>query len=106
MCAERCAIAPIIASVSRPEMPVLRAIAVATDINPPASPCGMCRQFINEFASSKDLPIYMYGKDGLDGKVVRMTIGELLPMSFGPNDMERNPGKGDTVGLGRMMEGQ
>jgi cytidine deaminase len=26
-----------------------RAIAVATDIAPPASPCGMCRQFIREF---------------------------------------------------------
>lgn len=76
-------------------MPTLRAIAVATDISPPASPCGMCRQFINEFATTKDLPIYMYGKDGIDqggdGKgVVMMTIGELLPMSFGPNDMDRN----------------
>ena len=27
----------------------IRAIAVATDISPPASPCGMCRQFIREF---------------------------------------------------------
>ncbi|OCT48836.1 Cytidine deaminase [Cladophialophora carrionii] len=92
ICAERCAIAPIIASVSRPEMPILRALAVATDISPPASPCGMCRQFINEFASSRQLPIYMYGKEGLQGKPVKMTIGELLPMSFGPNDMEKNPG--------------
>ncbi|EXJ56687.1 cytidine deaminase [Cladophialophora yegresii CBS 114405] len=92
ICAERCAIAPIIASVARPEMPVLRALAVATDISPPASPCGMCRQFINEFASSRELPIYMYGKEGLEGKPVKMTIGELLPMSFGPNDMEKNPG--------------
>jgi len=90
ICAERCAIAPIVASIKRPDMPVIRAIAVATDISPPASPCGMCRQFINEFATSKDLPIYMYGKDGLDGDVVKMTIGELLPMSFGPNDMDRN----------------
>lgn len=35
----------------------------------------------------------MYGKEGLEGVAVKMTIGELLPMSFGPNDMERN-GKG------------
>jgi cytidine deaminase len=27
----------------------VRAIAVATDISPPASPCGMCRQFVREF---------------------------------------------------------
>ncbi|KAJ9641158.1 hypothetical protein H2204_002836 [Knufia peltigerae] len=95
ICAERCAIAPIVASLKRPAMPTLRAIAVATDISPPASPCGMCRQFINEFATTKDLPIYMYGKDGIDqggdgNGVVMMTIGELLPMSFGPNDMDRN----------------
>jgi len=90
ICAERCAIAPVIASVSRPDIPVIRALAVATDISPPASPCGMCRQFINEFASSKDLPIYMYGKEELNGKPVVMTIGELLPMSFGPNDIKKN----------------
>jgi cytidine deaminase len=78
--------------MNRPEMPVIRAIAVSTDINPPASPCGMCRQFIREFATTLDLPIYMYGKDGLDGEVVKMTIGELLPNSFGPNDMDRDRG--------------
>lgn len=27
----------------------IRALAVSTDISPPASPCGMCRQFIREF---------------------------------------------------------
>ncbi|OAP63621.1 cytidine deaminase [Fonsecaea erecta] len=105
ICAERCAIAPIVASMPRPAMPVIRAIGVATDIFPPASPCGMCRQFINEFATSRDLPIYMYGKDGLEGEVVRRTIGELLPMSFGPNDMERNPGKKEGIGLGKTVEG-
>ena len=47
----------------------------------------------------------MYGKDGLEAKPGMMTIGELLPMSFGPNDMERNPGKGDAAGLGKMMDG-
>ncbi|EHY53906.1 hypothetical protein HRR83_004548 [Exophiala dermatitidis] len=90
ICAERCAIAPIVASLKRPEMPIIRAIAVSTDINPPSSPCGMCRQFINEFATTEDLPIYMLGKDGLAGDVVCMTIGELLPCSFGPRDMKRN----------------
>ncbi|KAH0832675.1 Cytidine deaminase [Fonsecaea pedrosoi] len=105
ICAERCAIAPIVASMPRPDMPVIRAIGVATDIFPPASPCGMCRQFINEFATSRDLPIYMYGKEGLEGEVVRMTIGELLPMSFGPNDLDRNPGKSEGVGLGKIQEG-
>lgn len=90
ICAERCAIAPIVASMKRPEMPVMRAIAVSTDINPAASPCGMCRQFINEFATSSELPIYMFGKDGLEGEHVMMTIGQLLPMSFKRLDYDQN----------------
>lgn len=70
----------------------MRAIAVSTDITPPASPCGMCRQFINEFASTGDLPIYMYGKEGLDGEIIMKTIEELLPLSFRRNDYEKNRG--------------
>jgi len=57
-----------------------KAIGVATDISPPASPCGMCRQFIREFCEP-DTPILMFDKDGA---FVIMTLGELLPMSFGP----------------------
>jgi cytidine deaminase len=64
-CAERVALGTAVVQVGPPE-PFLcctailtdrqgakkgdiRAIAVATDISPPASPCGMCRQFIREF---------------------------------------------------------
>ncbi|KAG9245117.1 cytidine deaminase-like protein [Calycina marina] len=39
-----------------------RAVAVATDISPPASPCGMCRQFIREFCDLST-PIIMFDKD-------------------------------------------
>ena len=42
-----------------------RAIAVATDISPPASPCGMCRQFIREFCDvSGTLPCLGTSDDG------------------------------------------
>lgn len=70
------------------------------------SPCGVCRQTLREF-TSLDAPVYMlassypwqdnatpsYIKPGHgkgqptieDAKVaVTMTLGELLPMSFGP----------------------
>ena len=84
----------------------IRAIAVATDISPPASPCGMCRQFIREFCEVSPLmcstahmsrakedtdivqltmPILMYDKDG---KSVVMTLEKLLPMSFGPEKLK------------------
>lgn len=74
----------------------IRAIAVATDITPPASPCGMCRQFIKEFCEVSSLerrqeitladnyqpkmPVLMYDKDG---KSTVMTVEQLLPFSFG-----------------------
>ncbi|KAJ6257749.1 hypothetical protein Dda_7538 [Drechslerella dactyloides] len=61
------------------------AIAVSTDITPPASPCGMCRQFIREFCDL-NLPIYMWDKDG---NYVVKTLEELLPMSFGPEHLKK-----------------
>ncbi|KAK0286126.1 hypothetical protein LTR35_004560 [Friedmanniomyces endolithicus] len=61
----------------------IRAVAVATDISPPASPCGMCRQFLREFCEL-DMPIFMFDKDG---KSTVMTLEQLLPMSFGPESL-------------------
>ncbi|CAI7149762.1 CPS_collapsed_G0003350.mRNA.1.CDS.1 [Saccharomyces cerevisiae] len=43
------------------------------------SPCGVCRQFINEFVV-KDFPIVMLNSTGSRSKV--MTMGELLPMAL------------------------
>ncbi|KAI0394032.1 cytidine deaminase-like protein [Xylariaceae sp. FL0594] len=75
-CAERVALGKAVTDGHRK----IRAIAVATDISPPASPCGMCRQFIREFTDLK-APIIMFDKD--DNYVV-MRLEELLPISFGP----------------------
>ncbi|CAG8885720.1 unnamed protein product [Penicillium egyptiacum] len=55
-----------------------KALAVATDIKPAASPCGMCRQFIREF-TSPSFPVYMYDGEG-DYKV--MTLEEVSFFSF------------------------
>ncbi|TVY27731.1 Cytidine deaminase [Lachnellula hyalina] len=57
-----------------------KAVGVATDISPPASPCGMCRQFIREFCELQT-PIFMFDKDGA---FVVMKLEQLLPVSFGP----------------------
>ncbi|KAL2127586.1 hypothetical protein VTI74DRAFT_10458 [Chaetomium olivicolor] len=56
------------------------ALALATDIVPPASPCGMCRQFIREFCDLK-MPIIMFDKDE---RYSVLRLEELLPLSFGP----------------------
>ncbi|KAJ9285448.1 hypothetical protein DTO021C3_6972 [Paecilomyces variotii] len=78
-CAERVAFGTAIVAGHKD----FKAIAVATDIKPGASPCGMCRQFMREF-TTPSFPVYMY--DG-DGNHTVVTMGELLPGSFGPNDL-------------------
>ena len=83
-CAERCALAALISRFTAQTLPTIRAIAVSTDISPPASPCGFCRQFMREFCSLKT-PIIMFDKNE---KYVTKTLEELLPMSFGPEDLK------------------
>ncbi|KAK3300283.1 cytidine deaminase-like protein [Chaetomium fimeti] len=60
-----------------------RAVAVATDAEAPASPCGMCRQFIREFCELS-VPIIMFDKNS---NFVVMKLEELLPLSFGPDNL-------------------
>ncbi|KAL4915433.1 mitochondrial carrier domain-containing protein [Aspergillus aurantiobrunneus] len=79
-CAERVAFGTAVVAGHRQ----FKAIAVATDIKPPASPCGMCRQFMTEF-TSPSFPVYMYDRDM---KCALITMEELLPSSFGPGDFK------------------
>lgn len=52
------------------------------------TPCGGCRQRLREFAAD-DVLIHLCGPRGLRCSV---TLGELLPLSFGPNHLERHAG--------------
>ncbi|GMG55890.1 unnamed protein product [Ambrosiozyma monospora] len=82
ICAERTAIVKAITEGHS----VFKAIAISTDLESCASPCGICRQVIREFSDKElKMPIYMFNADG--SKFVRMTVGELLPLSFGPDDL-------------------
>ena len=47
------------------------------------SPCGGCRQRLREF-SNLDVPIHMCS---VDGHIKTSTLGELLPDSFGPENL-------------------
>ena len=47
------------------------------------TPCGACRQRIREFGDS-ETPILVGGPDGVQS---RFTLGELLPESFGPENL-------------------
>ena len=78
ICAERCAAGCAIVAGSRR----FRAIAIATP-EVPAWPCGICRQVLREY-SDLDMPVIV----GVRGKGFAVkTLGELLPESFGPEDL-------------------
>lgn len=48
------------------------------------TPCGGCRQRLREFAA-ETTPIHICGPEGLRRTV---TLAELLPLSFGPENLE------------------
>jgi cytidine deaminase len=77
ICAERAAIcAAVSAGVRR-----FRRAVVVSDVDPPAAPCGACRQVLAEFGL--DLPI-----DGVGTRAtVRWRLADLLPAAFGPEQL-------------------
>ncbi|KAF7579763.1 putative high osmolarity sensitivity protein [Clavispora lusitaniae] len=79
ICAERTAITRMVMEGHRK----IQAIAISSDQAEPISPCGICRQVIREFGAT--VPVYMYSNDG--EKVLCLTLDELLPHSFGPENL-------------------
>ena len=77
VCAERHAVAAAIADGSRS----FRALVVITDVSPPGSPCGACRQVLAEFG---DFPILLVNPGG---ERVETSVETLLPMAFRPEDL-------------------
>jgi cytidine deaminase len=47
------------------------------------TPCGGCRQRLNEFAPPS-APVHVCGPEGVRKTI---TLGELLPLSFGPKNL-------------------
>lgn len=80
VCAERSA---LITARMEGKASQIKAIAVTTDTEQLVSPCGICRQFIREFASL-EVPIYMFTNSG---DLTVSTLEELLPLSFGPDNL-------------------
>jgi cytidine deaminase len=81
-CAERSAIFSLI-SAGKKRIKAIAIVGPGPDLCPP---CGACRQVIREFAAP-DAPIYLC--DARTKKVVKTTnIQELLPLSFGPENLK------------------
>ncbi len=83
-CAERNAIFGLVSQSAVPDARRIRAVAVVTAGNDPATPCGACRQVIREFGKNAVIIIA-----NTDGKVfLRTTLDALLPYSIGPEQLE------------------
>ncbi len=78
LCAERVAIAAAVARGMRE----FEEIAIATESDEPAAPCGSCRQTMSEFAP--DLKVTSYASNG---KQVTWLLGDLLPEAFASNHL-------------------
>jgi cytidine deaminase len=77
ICAERAAItAAVGAGVRR-----FRRAVVVSDVDPPAAPCGACRQVLAEFGL--DLPIEAVGSQ----RSISWRLEDLLPSAFGPEQL-------------------
>lgn len=79
ICAERVALGAAVVEGERR----FRRIVVATDIDPPAAPCGACRQVLAEFGL--DLEVHAVGPAGSRS----WRLAELLADPFGPGDLAR-----------------
>ncbi|KAG1897163.1 cytidine deaminase [Suillus fuscotomentosus] len=89
ICAERTAFVKAVSEGHRKFV----ALAVTTDVASSIAPCGMCRQVIREFCPL-DMPILLAASSYLEKEdgVRECTLEELLPFSFGPEDLERDRG--------------
>jgi cytidine deaminase len=80
LCAERVAIFKAVSEGHRQ----LRAIAVVTSNG--GSPCGGCRQVMREFGGKQLIVLIA---DGSGTLLEEFTLDELLPRSFGPEELPR-----------------
>jgi cytidine deaminase len=77
-CAERTAIFAAAATGER----IVKAVVVYTPTPTPSSPCGACRQVINEFGPDAIVISVCDGPDRID-----TTLDALLPSAFGPKNL-------------------
>lgn len=77
ICAERAAICAAVSAGVRE----FRRAVVVSNVDPPAAPCGACRQVLAEFGLN--LSIEAVGP----GRTVRWLLSELLPAAFGPEQL-------------------
>jgi cytidine deaminase len=77
ICAERAAVCAAVSAGARR----FRRAVVVTDSDPPAAPCGACRQVLSEFGP--ELRVEAIGPKGS----AAWSMAELLPAAVGPDNL-------------------
>lgn len=83
-CAERSAVCAAVTAGERE----FQAIAIVTDAEQPAAPCGLCRQNLCEFGL--DLEVVLASERG---GLWHAPLRDLLPRAFTPDSFEPRPSK-------------
>ncbi len=82
VCAERVAIFKAVSEGRRDFAAI--AVAGGKEGVKPCTPCGVCRQVMAEFCVPSSFELILNGSDGL----CHITLGELFPGGFGPNNLK------------------
>ena len=89
LCAETVAVGKALSEDWRGKLEAVAVIggkAGAVGAGDPVTPCGRCRQMLNELAvlGKNDPTVWCVGED----EVLEMTLAALLPRSFGPSSLD------------------
>jgi cytidine deaminase len=92
LCAEAVAVASASARGRLADMEAIAVVGGALDDPGDAivTPCGRCRQILNEAEQVAGRTISIYCAAPLGDVVVEHSVAELLPFAFGPNDLGIN----------------
>ncbi len=88
LCAERVAV--FYAKAKYPEMAIKQLAVIALNgdeiVDPPAAPCGACRQVFNEYEEMQEAPLSVL-LAGKDETLKIESSADLLPLSFGSREL-------------------
>jgi cytidine deaminase len=99
ICAEQAAMSAAVAAGHYE----IQAVAISAPKSPGTTPCGACRQFLNEFVPhSSDVAVVL--DDGISGTVV--WLGDLLPGAFGPQNLDSGNRQSISATDSRIADGR
>ena len=93
LCAETVALACVNAQGRFADVEEIAVVGGAMDGSGEAlvTPCGRCRQIINEAEQMAGRPLAIYCATPSGGRVLDLTLADLLPHAFGPMDLGIGP---------------